>query len=83
MTFSRRTHSSMAVGLGMSQDEWKDMRSKVDNSFWVMRIIGMQGFDFNIFSRYRTTLQVIHLYYPTMMDSHVAPISAYSMWLNE
>ncbi|KAH8104555.1 Clavaminate synthase-like protein [Cristinia sonorae] len=31
---------AMALGLGMSPEEWKDLRSKVDDSFWVMRIIG-------------------------------------------
>jgi hypothetical protein len=30
----------MAAGLGMSQDEWKDLRGQVDDSFWVMRAIG-------------------------------------------
>jgi len=31
---------AMAVGLGMDGDEWQELRSKMDNSFWVMRIIG-------------------------------------------
>ncbi|KAF9077680.1 Clavaminate synthase-like protein [Rhodocollybia butyracea] len=31
---------AMASGLGMSADEWKDLRGQVDNSFWVMRAIG-------------------------------------------
>ncbi|PVF97181.1 Clavaminate synthase-like protein [Serendipita vermifera] len=31
---------AMAVGLGMSEEEWQNLRSKVDDSFWVMRIIG-------------------------------------------
>ncbi|KLO11483.1 Clavaminate synthase-like protein [Schizopora paradoxa] len=31
---------AMSLGLGMSEDQWKDLRSKVDDSFWVMRIIG-------------------------------------------
>lgn len=31
---------AMAMGLGMTEDEWLDLKSKVDNSFWVMRIIG-------------------------------------------
>jgi hypothetical protein len=30
----------MADGLGMSQEEWKELRSQVDDSFWVMRVIG-------------------------------------------
>ncbi len=30
----------MAVGLGMTQEEWAELKSKVDDSFWVMRIIG-------------------------------------------
>jgi hypothetical protein len=31
----------MAAGLGMSSEEWAELRSQVDDSFWVMRIIGM------------------------------------------
>ncbi|KAJ7109721.1 hypothetical protein C8R43DRAFT_1091703 [Mycena crocata] len=31
---------SMAAGLGMTPDEWQELRSQVDDSFWVMRAIG-------------------------------------------
>ncbi|TCD63681.1 hypothetical protein EIP91_005125 [Steccherinum ochraceum] len=31
---------AMALGLGMAPAEWGELRSKVDDSFWVMRIIG-------------------------------------------
>ncbi|KAH7909025.1 Clavaminate synthase-like protein [Hygrophoropsis aurantiaca] len=31
---------AMAVGLGMTTEEWDDLRNQVDDSFWVMRIIG-------------------------------------------
>lgn len=31
---------SMAVGLGMTEEEWQDLRGQVDDSFWVMRVIG-------------------------------------------
>ncbi|KAI0785258.1 Clavaminate synthase-like protein [Abortiporus biennis] len=31
---------AMAAGLGMTHEEWADLRSQVDDSFWVMRIIG-------------------------------------------
>ncbi|KAK7048355.1 Oxoglutarate 3-dioxygenase [Favolaschia claudopus] len=31
---------AMAVGLGMTTDEWLELRSQVDDSFWVMRAIG-------------------------------------------
>ncbi|KAK7445113.1 hypothetical protein VKT23_014981 [Stygiomarasmius scandens] len=31
---------AMAIGLGMTPDEWKALRSQVDDSFWVMRVIG-------------------------------------------
>ena len=34
----------MSVGLGMTREEWDDLKAKVDDSFWVMRIIG------NVFS---------------------------------
>ena len=30
----------MAEGLGMTKEEWKELRSQVDDSFWVMRVIG-------------------------------------------
>lgn len=30
----------MSVGLGMTTEEWEDLKSQVDNSFWVMRVIG-------------------------------------------
>ncbi|KAJ7780650.1 hypothetical protein DFH07DRAFT_437667 [Mycena maculata] len=31
---------AMAIGLGMTPDEWEELRSQVDDSFWVMRAIG-------------------------------------------
>ncbi|KAI0269838.1 Clavaminate synthase-like protein [Gloeopeniophorella convolvens] len=31
---------AMATGLGMSDAEWEDLRAQVDDSFWVMRVIG-------------------------------------------
>lgn len=31
---------SMALGLGMTDEEWKDLKAQVDDSFWVMRVIG-------------------------------------------
>ncbi|RPD62391.1 Clavaminate synthase-like protein [Lentinus tigrinus ALCF2SS1-7] len=31
---------AMATGLGMSPDEWVQLRNQVDESFWVMRVIG-------------------------------------------
>ena len=30
----------MAYGLGMNTEEWQELRAQVDDSFWVMRIIG-------------------------------------------
>lgn len=30
----------MATGLGMTPEEWAELRTKVDDSFWVMRAIG-------------------------------------------
>lgn len=30
----------MADGLGLNDDEWEELRAQVDDSFWVMRIIG-------------------------------------------
>jgi hypothetical protein len=31
---------SMADGLQMTPEEWDDLKSKIDDSFWVMRVIG-------------------------------------------
>ncbi|KAI9058326.1 Clavaminate synthase-like protein [Trametes sanguinea] len=31
---------AMAIGLGLTPEEWGELRSKVDDSFWVMRVIG-------------------------------------------
>ncbi|PPQ89672.1 hypothetical protein CVT25_013858 [Psilocybe cyanescens] len=31
---------AMSIGLGMTSEEWHDLRSQVDDSFWVMRVIG-------------------------------------------
>ncbi|KAF8749493.1 Clavaminate synthase [Rhizoctonia solani] len=31
---------AMADGLGMTGEEWLDLRAKIDDSFWVMRVIG-------------------------------------------
>ncbi|KAF7365225.1 Oxoglutarate 3-dioxygenase [Mycena venus] len=31
---------AMALGLGMTPEEWLELRSQVDDSFWVMRAIG-------------------------------------------
>lgn len=31
----------MADGLGLTKEEWEELKSQVDDSFWVMRIIGM------------------------------------------
>ena len=28
------------MGLGMTNDEWEDLKAQVDDSFWVLRIIG-------------------------------------------
>jgi len=31
---------AMSIGLGMTPEEWKELRAQVDDSFWVMRMIG-------------------------------------------
>jgi isopenicillin N synthase-like dioxygenase len=31
---------AMAYGLGMGAEEWHELRAQVDDSFWIMRIIG-------------------------------------------
>lgn len=32
------------MGLGMTDAEWDDLKAQVDDSFWVLRIIGPLGF---------------------------------------
>ena len=34
------TVGSMAAGLGMTSEEWEELKGNVDDSFWVLRIIG-------------------------------------------
>lgn len=34
----------MAMGLGMTNAEWEDLKAQVDDSFWVLRIIGPLGY---------------------------------------
>ena len=34
------TMGSMAAGLGVTAEEWEELKGNVDDSFWVMRIIG-------------------------------------------
>ena len=34
----------MATGLGMTDTEWEDLKAQVDDSFWVLRIIGPLGY---------------------------------------
>ena len=31
---------SMAIGLGVTPEEWEELKGNVDDSFWVMRVIG-------------------------------------------
>jgi len=31
---------AMAHGLGLNEEEWLDLKGKIDDSFWVMRVIG-------------------------------------------
>lgn len=42
LTYNNR----MSVGLGMTRKEWEELKRNVDDSFWVMRIIGD---DFHVF----------------------------------
>lgn len=34
------TAGSMAAGLGVTPEEWEGLKRNVDDSFWVMRLIG-------------------------------------------
>lgn len=41
----------MSAGLGMTKEEWDDLKGKVDNSFWAMRITG-DGSDARVYIIY-------------------------------
>lgn len=60
----------MADGLGMTDPEWVDLRNQVDDSFWVMRAIGLSPFHGTIHSS--TTLQATLRYLLTTTASLVA-----------
>jgi hypothetical membrane protein len=40
VAFMTTSITRMAYGLGMNAEEWDELRAQVDDSFWVMRIIG-------------------------------------------
>lgn len=58
----------MAIGLGMTQSEWHDLRAQVDDSFWVMRVIGTISFVSSVKYVNAKLRQDIPLYPTTMMD---------------
>ena len=33
----------MAMGLGMTSAEWEELKAQIDDSFWVLRTIGLLG----------------------------------------
>jgi hypothetical protein len=61
----------MATGLGMSDAEWEDLKDKVDDSFWVMRIIGLST-ALSYPQNFSLGDQGIHLSLTMMMDFLVA-----------
>lgn len=42
----------MAYGLGMDAEEWHELRAQVDDSFWVMRIVGSSPTTSSLRARY-------------------------------
>ena len=34
----------MAAGLGVTSEEWEELKGNIDNSFWVLRVIGWVPF---------------------------------------
>ena len=52
----------MSVGLGMTRDEWLDLKSKVDDSFWVMRVIG---------TNFVAPSAVRHIHRVWLIDCHI------------
>lgn len=68
----------MAYGLGMNSEEWYELRAQVDDSFWVMRIIGLF---LECSGRARLKLlQVIRPFPTTMMVSLVEHTSTSFQW---
>jgi isopenicillin N synthase-like dioxygenase len=58
---------AFADGLEMSDEEWQELRGLIDNSFWVMRVIGKSLH--NPLSDKGT-----HHYHPPQRESHVENI---------
>lgn len=46
----------MAAGLGMTPEEWEGLRAQVDDSFWVLRVIGTEYY-------YATIIHLMTMYY--------------------
>ena len=64
------------MGLGMTDAEWEDLKSQVDDSFWVMRMIGLLAVLFCTFTHLLTLRgQGTHHSPMTMMGFRVALIS--------
>ena len=61
----------------MTTEEWLDLQSKVDDSFWVMRVIGECILASELFHELaeRAYFQDTHLYQMTSTDSHVGRTS--------
>jgi hypothetical protein len=55
----------MAVGLGVTPGEWERLRAQVDDSFWVLRIIGASNpTTFNNFTK------ILSSGYPPLPNDH-------------
>lgn len=64
----------MAVGLGMAAEEWQQLRSQVNDSFWVMRVIGNVTIC-RYLKIHLTPLEDIPHFRMTIMEFHVGHTS--------
>lgn len=58
----------------MTKEEWKELRSQVDDSFWVMRVIGESSDTLSSDSFSPSFAQVTLHFRTTTTASHVVPI---------
>ena len=68
----------MAIGLGMTPEEWLDLKGKVDDSFWVMRIIGESSLFLEMLVEAHS-LQGIPLYRMITTVSRAVPTSRFPL----
>lgn len=65
----------MAAGLGVTSEEWEELRENIDDSFWVLRVIGSSIVPPPAWSEAKPIIQGTLHYQMITTDSHVARTS--------